>query len=167
MQDKSTASPAPPSTPKEVLADRIEAELDRLRVARPHLEARIARATNILLLQLSSPPRSRPIRCRIGAMGPRFLVASGTSRGAVYTVNPKVWACSCPDVHRTGKKGCKHALAAFVLWRLAAAKDRPCACIDGWVFVGHTELVHEDTGEVVESFDRIPCRRCGGPSERS
>jgi hypothetical protein len=59
------------------------------------------------------------------------------------------WIPRKHDAHRTGRKGCKHALAAYVLWRLDAPQDQPCACIDGWVYVGHTELVHADTGEVV------------------
>jgi hypothetical protein len=38
--------------------------------------------------------------------------------------------------------------------------ERPCACIDGWVFVGHVvESEHDLDGEVVE-YERVPCRRC-------
>ncbi len=138
----------------------MEIELSRLRAARPHLEDRIDRASTILLHQLTSPPRQRPIRCRIGALGPKFLIRSSRDRGATYVINPKIWRCSCPDVHRTGKKGCKHVLASYVLWRLAADSERPCACVDGYVFIGHTELVNADTGEVVETVDKIACRRC-------
>ena len=37
---------------------------------------------------------------------------------------------------------------------------RPCACIDGWVFLGHVvESEHDLDGEVVE-YERVPCRRC-------
>jgi hypothetical protein len=37
---------------------------------------------------------------------------------------------------------------------------RPCACIDGWVFVGRVvEAEHDLDGEVVE-YERVPCRRC-------
>jgi hypothetical protein len=37
---------------------------------------------------------------------------------------------------------------------------RPCACIDGWVFLGRVvESVHDLDGEVVE-YERVPCRRC-------
>jgi hypothetical protein len=37
--------------------------------------------------------------------------------------------------------------------------DRPHACIDGVVYIGH---LAEDlgTGEEVEVFEAIPCRRC-------
>ena len=59
------------------LAALIEAEIERIRWARPHLSSRLDRAANLLLLQLASPPRTRPIRVRIGADGKRrFLVAS-------------------------------------------------------------------------------------------
>jgi hypothetical protein len=35
----------------------------------------------------------------------------------------------------------------------------PHACIDGWIFVGH--LVEDPgTGEEVEVFEAVPCRRC-------
>jgi hypothetical protein len=37
---------------------------------------------------------------------------------------------------------------------------RPCACMDGWVFVGRVvESEHDLDGEVVE-YIRVPCRRC-------
>jgi hypothetical protein len=41
-----------------------------------------------------------------------------------------------------------------------AALERPHACYDGWVFIGHVvESLHDLDGEVVE-YERIPCRRC-------
>jgi hypothetical protein len=37
---------------------------------------------------------------------------------------------------------------------------RPCACMDGWVFLGRVvESEHDLDGEVVE-YERVPCRRC-------
>jgi hypothetical protein len=37
---------------------------------------------------------------------------------------------------------------------------RPCACLDGAVYVGH--LVEDPgTGEEVEVVETVPCRRCG------
>jgi hypothetical protein len=164
LSEDSLPAPAQSSTRKEFLAGQVEAELDRLRAARPALADRIDRAAGILLLQLSSPPRMRPIRCRVGAMGPKFLVSSGRERGATYVLRPHTWACSCPDQHRTGLRACKHSISCWILWKIGC-EPRPCACcIDGWVYVGHTELVNADTGEVVETVDRIPCRRCGGPA---
>jgi hypothetical protein len=40
---------------------------------------------------------------------------------------------------------------------------RPCACLDGVVYIGH--LVEDPgTGEEVEVIEAVPCRRC---AERS
>jgi hypothetical protein len=37
--------------------------------------------------------------------------------------------------------------------------ERPCACLEGWIFVGH--LVEDPgTGEETEVFEAVPCRRC-------
>lgn len=107
------------------VAEAVERELDRLRAARPHLSARIERAGNILVAHLSCKGSGqRVIRVRVGAGGQaRFLVHG--SGGAVYTVDPVGWQCSCPDAHRRGK-GCKHALACWVLWR-ASARPAPLA----------------------------------------
>ena len=38
--------------------------------------------------------------------------------------------------------------------------ERPHACIDGVVYVGH--LVVVDDGEEVEVVEAVPCRRCNG-----
>ena len=36
----------------------------------------------------------------------------------------------------------------------------PCACMDGWVFLGRVvESEHDLDGEVLE-YERVPCRRC-------
>jgi len=77
-------------------------------------------------------------------------------------VDPKSFSCGCPDFSRSSAAACKHGIAAFILLKIAS--ERGCRhCTDGYVFVGHTELVNADTGEVVETVDRVPCRRCGGP----
>ena len=39
-----------------------------------------------------------------------------------------------------------------------ASLERPHACTDGTVFVGH--LVVGDDGEEVEVIEAVPCRRC-------
>jgi len=39
----------------------------------------------------------------------------------------------------------------------ALERLRPCACMNGTVFIGH--WVEED-GEEVEVFEAVPCRRC-------
>ena len=44
-----------------------------------------------------------------------------------------------------------------------ASLERPHACIDGWIFVGH--LVEDPgTGEEAEVFEAVPCRRCSEAS---
>ena len=41
-----------------------------------------------------------------------------------------------------------------------ACLERPCACMDGWVFLGRlVESEHDLDGEVV-FYERVPCRRC-------
>jgi hypothetical protein len=48
---------------------------------------------------------------------------------------------------------------------LDGKQDHPHACMDGWVFVGH--LVEDSsTGEEVEIFEALPCRRCDLDGER-
>ena len=45
-----------------------------------------------------------------------------------------------------------------------ACLEGPCACMDGWVFVGRVvESEHDLDGEVVE-YERVPCRRCADKS---
>ena len=36
--------------------------------------------------------------------------------------------------------------------------ERPCACEDGWVFVGF--MVEGDDGDEVEVVEALRCRRC-------
>jgi hypothetical protein len=41
-----------------------------------------------------------------------------------------------------------------------ACLERPCACMDGWMFVGRVvESEHDLDGEVLE-YERVSCRRC-------
>ncbi len=89
----------------------------RATAARPALASRCDRAASIVVTHLSCR-RARLIRVRVSEGGrPRFLVNG--SEGAVYVVDPGRWECTCPDHHRHGK-GCKHALAAWALWRASA-----------------------------------------------
>ena len=118
MSERSLPAPARTSGPpldKGQLVDAVERVLARLREARPHLEGRLDRATTILTVHLSTSARTRPIKCRIRSGGRRvYLVASLSSRGAVYEVSPADWRCSCRDFFRNGP-GCKHSLGCFVL----------------------------------------------------
>lgn len=123
MTDSSVAPPAPTTTPPpeavNALLDRIEQEIDRLKRARPGLEARITKASNILVAHLAGRPAMPVVRVRISKTGrPRFLFTSLTGNGAVYTVDPVSWQCSCPD-HQRRDAACKHGLAAYVLARVA------------------------------------------------
>jgi hypothetical protein len=88
--------------------------------------------------------------------------------------------CACPDyLYRGGScvhlyalgiataKGCiVHPELAAGDPFVAAAKNRTCACIDGWVFLGRiVESEHDLDGEVVE-YERVPCRRCASAAGR-
>ena len=165
MSEQSLSPPARTSTPtgtlpQEVLAERFEEELARLRQARPALSDRLDRASNILVCHLSSPPRSRPLRCRIRKGGRRvMLVSSLTSAGVVYEVDPRDWSCSCPDYSRRGT-GCKHALSGWILMRAATRKG--CrVCVDGWVYMGE-DVIDSKTGEARTFHNPVRCRRCAG-----
>jgi hypothetical protein len=146
---------------RALLAERVEAEIERIREARPHLSSRLDRASNLLLLQLASPPRQRPVKVRIAADGRRrFLVSSTSSGGVVYSVDPATYTCSCPDAHRRGV-GCKHGLSCFILRRVGRTQRRGCsACDRGWVFLGEG-IVDPESGEVAESINPVRCTRCG------
>ncbi len=104
-------------------AERVEAELERLRAARPALSSRISRAESILVTQLSVSNGRRPIKVRIHPDGDHtYVIRSGSKLSKEYTVNPHVWSCDCPD-HRRRGRGCKHGLACYVLER--ASRKRP------------------------------------------
>lgn len=97
--------------------DRIEAELDRLRAARPALASRILRAEHILVTQLSVAGGTRPVKVRLYADGSRsYTVRSGSRLSRSYAVDPGSFSCECPDARRRGK-GCKHAIACYVFER--------------------------------------------------
>ena len=108
----------------ELIAKAVEAELNRLRAARPSLALRIDRAGNILVTHLSCR-RRRVIRVRVGADGKQHYLVNG-SGGNVYSVNAD-FSCSCPDAHRRGK-GCKHSIAVWALskacWRGKTARPK-------------------------------------------
>ena len=126
MQDHDTAPPqtARAADPKQACSLSIEEELFRLYRARPELADRIDRASSLVVRQLSSPPRLSCIRVRVGRSGARFLVDSSTTPGAIYTVDPRRgFRCSCPDAISRGP-GCKHSLAAWLLWRVSLSRDR-------------------------------------------
>ena len=147
---------------REDVAAAIEEEIARLKELRPGLEARIDRASHLLVVHLSDP-RSGMIRVRIDAKRRcRFFVRSLTS-GGIYVVDPAEagWSCSCPDYHRRNAP-CKHLVATWCLKRAAdrGAQRGGCAlCINGWVYVGE-DLIGSETGEVSTFHNPVRCRRC-------
>jgi hypothetical protein len=152
------------ATSQERIAEAVEQEIEVLRRMRPALEARLNRAANILVSHLSSR-QARILKVRIGVdRKPRFLVNSASSGGAVYVVNPHTWECSCPDHHRRNA-ACKHAIAAYVLWKAGKQLKGCSACYSGTVYIGH-RVVGPGTGEEREVQQAVPCRRCNGGSSR-
>lgn len=167
MIDRSLPDPARVGSPRsrEMIADAVERELDRLRQARPGLVARIDRAGQILLRQLSLPPRQRPLRVRVRSDGRdrRVLARSMSEPDLVYTVDAESFECSCPDAAHHGGRGCKHGISAWILGQVDHRRPRSqlgCAvCNAGWVTISEV-LVSEETGEAEEVHNVIPCRRC-------
>ncbi len=160
--DQRGHKPGEASTSLEWTAERVEVEIARLREMRPALSARIDRAATILVNQLSLSSRTRPVRVRVAADGrARFLVSSANLRGAVYTVSPTDWSCTCPDYHRRGGEACKHAIACYVLWRLSSRPASPgCAvCVGGWVYLGEPVEDAANGGEP-ERVHAVRCTRC-------
>ena len=47
---------------------------------------------------------------------------------------------------------CKH-LFAVALAHATRRRHRPCACVDGWMYLGYEE-------DGVERTEAVPCRRC-------
>ena len=169
MQEKFTAKPARAASPLERIAERAEAEIAHLRKKRPALSERIDRAGNILVMHMSCP-HSRVVRVRVGAdRRARFLVSSANCRGAVYSVTPGEWTCSCPD-HQQRSRGGKHAIACYVLWRAAlpahGLAQHPCA---GCGLRLHrrdlVELNEDNHDNLTYCHGDMLCRECADEAE--
>ncbi len=160
MSTESLAQPARTPILLEVLAELIETELHRLRMARPHLSDRLDRASHILVCHLSSSARTRPIRCRIRSGGrPVLLVRSLSAGGVTYEVSPRDWSCSCPDYHRRGA-ACKHVLGAWILWRASLPREATCAdCKETFPPDRLIEVGEGQAEETLNSGERV-CRMC-------
>ncbi|MDP8950756.1 MAG: hypothetical protein M3N18_00665 [Actinomycetota bacterium] len=114
---ESSASAHPSIHYVEKIAMKAEAELERLRQARPALASRIDKAEAIVCRQLGSLNGYRPIRVVVHPDDAHsYRVLSDGKLGRSYTVNPHDWSCDCPD-HRRREAACKHALACWVLER--------------------------------------------------
>lgn len=113
------------------IADTMEAELSRLRTARPALDSRISRAEHILTTQLSVSNGTRPVKVRMAADGSRsYTVRSGSRLSRSYAVDPESFSCDCPDARRRGK-GCKHAIACWIFDRVVFASTRSAMVSEG------------------------------------
>ena len=164
MTNRSLAPTQAQPNPRDAVLDRIERELHRLRDQRPGLEDLLDRAANILVTHLSCP-KSRTVRVRIAASGRRSFLVAG-SHGAVYSVDPSDWSCSCPDAHRRGK-GCKHSLVAYVLHRAAKPAVRKRTCCGCDVRLPRRELVElhpENHDGMVHSDGDLLCQPCANRS---
>jgi hypothetical protein len=160
--EENTCASLTPGGASDRLAQAVEREIERLRELRPELDSRICKAASILVMQLASNPRSRPVRVRISKDGTaKFLVDSATVGGGVHVVDRKGWQCNCPDAHRRLGKGCKHAITCYVLERVARVLRKGCsACHGGWVY-NHETIVDPESGEITEAINPVRCRRCG------
>jgi hypothetical protein len=77
-------------------------------------------------------------------------VESFSRPGLYHSVTLEPESCSCEASIRV----CRHIRVARI--RLAKASTRPCACLEGWVFVGY----EDEHGE--ERTASYRCRRCNG-----
>ncbi len=158
-QQSSATIRATTPTPEQDLLDRIEAEIARLHEKRPQLSDRIDRASHILVTHLACP-RHRPIRVRVRDGRATFLVNG--SKGAVYTVSPTNWSCSCPDYHCADLGACKHSVSCFILYRASRPprkKAMPCqGCGETLPREALVEVHHEDY-EMYWPGDFV-CREC-------
>jgi hypothetical protein len=99
--------------------------------------------------------------------GPDFAHLAGdawairSSQGGFWRVDLDAETCTCPDFEHFGVANdvpCKHIFAIAIAHGSRRGprqrrEDRPCACLDGWVYLG----VEEDG---VERTVAYPCRRC-------
>ncbi len=167
MSTTESSASAHPSTYRiEEIAQRAEAELERLRQARPALASRIDRAEGIVCRQLGSPNGYRPIRIVIHPAGDHsYVVRSDGKLARSYTVDPHAWGCDCPD-HRRRRAACKHAIACWILRRAfgAPAGRKPSSSCDGCgAAVPRRELVEldEDNHDNLTYFHGdLLCRGC-------
>jgi hypothetical protein len=86
-----------------------------------------------------------------------YLVPSCSGR-SFYSVDYREETCDCPD-HRNRGVNCKHILAVGIHHAKHRLRPSVCACLRGFVFVGHL-IEDPDTGEEVEVVEARPCRRC-------
>jgi hypothetical protein len=76
-------------------------------------------------------------------------VESASRPGLFHVVTLEPESCSCEATVPV----CRHIRIARI--SCAKASARPCACINGWVYVGYLD------DNDVERFASYRCRRCG------
>jgi hypothetical protein len=88
-------------------------------------------------------------------MAPRVLEHPGTRpTERIGTLAVDIRESSAPHAHPSTEEHDDTVEAHY------ACLERPCACMDGWVFLGRVvESEHDLDGEVIE-YERVPCRRC-------
>ncbi len=148
------------------IAETMERDIARLKSARPQLASRIERAEHILVSQLSSANRSRPVKVRVYADGSRsYVVRSGSKLCRSYLVDQTSWECECPD-HKKCDAACKHALACWVLERAGKPSPEPlgtseseCSGCGGHFASRDLTELHEDNHDNLTYFDGDQLRR--------
>ena len=99
--------------------------------------------------------------------GDQWAVRSAT-HGGFWRVDLADETCTCPDFVHYGRAhdvNCRHIYAVAIAHGTRRGprqrrEDRPCACIDGWVYIGH--MVAGEDGQEREVVEGVPCRRCRG-----
>src|SRR5215210_944691 len=62
-----------------------------------------------------------------------------SSQGGYYLADLAEETCNCPDFEHFGIANdacCKHLFAVAIAHATRRGQRRPCACIDGWVYIG-------------------------------
>ncbi len=91
-----------------------------------------------------------------------------SSRGGYHRVDLDSEVCGCEDFVHYGRVRdlcCKHIYAVAIAHgtrrgrRRQPVEDRPCACVRGWVYIGHL-VPDPETQAQGEVVDAVRCRRC-------
>jgi len=87
------------------------------------------------------------------------LWAVASTLGGFWHVDLAEEVCDCPDFEYFGSEhdvNCRHIIAVAIAHGTRRSR-RPCACMNGVVYIGH--MVEQD-GETVEVVEAVRCRRC-------
>lgn len=121
----------------DVLVPRAAVELARVSVLRPALKERCGRAVEILQAHRVDPRAGVMVARMLGGELVGYRVRSQgndpSRAGRRYTVEAEgSGQCTCPDARpnarhrrRDPSRACKHALAAWALWRSSSGTSPP------------------------------------------